>query len=171
MDRVRVYIGLGSNLGDREASLRLAVRSIAELASVRIEGISRVYESDAVGPGVQGAYLNAAVEATCERTAEALLEALFAIEARAGRVRTQEVERWAARTLDLDLLFFGNVCVEQPGLVLPHPRLHERAFVLEPLRDLAPEFVHPRKGRSIAKLADDLADRSTVRIWSARLEQ
>jgi 2-amino-4-hydroxy-6-hydroxymethyldihydropteridine diphosphokinase len=169
-NRVRAYIGLGSNLGDRDANLQLAVRSLAELSAVRVEAISRVYESDAIGPGDQGPYLNAAVEVTCEDTPEALLDALLAIELRAGRNRAEQVERWAPRTLDLDLLFYGDTCVEQPGLSLPHPRLHERAFVLEPLCDLIPDWVHPRKGIAIAELARNLRDRSTVQIWPKPLE-
>lgn len=169
-NRVRAYIGLGSNLGDREANLQFAVRSLAELSAVCVEAISRVYESDAVGPGDQGPYLNAAVEVTCEDTPEALLDALLAIELRAGRNRAEDVERWAARSLDLDLLFYGDTCVEQPGLSLPHPRLHERAFVLEPLCDLIPDWVHPREGIAIAELARKLRDRSTVHIWPKPLE-
>jgi 2-amino-4-hydroxy-6-hydroxymethyldihydropteridine diphosphokinase len=169
-NHVRAYIGLGSNLGDREANLSFALGSLAELPAVRVEAVSRVYESEAVGPGNQGPYLNAAVEVSCEQTPEALLDALLAIELRAGRDRGKDVKRWAARSLDLDLLFYADACIDQPGLTLPHPRLHERSFVLEPLCDLAPDFVHPREGVAVSELARKLRHRSALRIWSQPLE-
>jgi 2-amino-4-hydroxy-6-hydroxymethyldihydropteridine diphosphokinase len=168
--RVRAYIGLGSNLGDREANLGLALEWLAKLPSVRVEATSPVYESAAVGPGDQGPYLNAAVELSCEQAPQALLEALLSIELRAGRDRGAEVERWAARTLDLDLLFYADACIDQPGLSVPHPRLHERNFVLEPLCDLAPSFVHPREGVTIAELARKLRDEPTLRVWSKSIK-
>jgi 2-amino-4-hydroxy-6-hydroxymethyldihydropteridine diphosphokinase len=168
--RVRAYIGLGSNLGDREANLGLALEWLAKLPSVRVEATSPVYESAAVGPGDQGPYLNAAVELSCEQAPEALLEALLAIESQAGRDRSAEVERWAARTLDLDLLFYADECIDRPGLSVPHPRLHERRFVLEPLCDLAPRLVHPREGVTISELAHKLRDVSTLRVFSEPIE-
>ncbi len=168
--RVRAYIGLGSNLGDREANLRLALAAFAELPGVRVEAISRVYESAAVGPGNQGPYLNAVVELSCEPTAEALLDALLEIELRAGRDRGEDVERWTARTLDLDLLFYADACIDQPGLSVPHPRLHERSFVLEPLCDLAPDLVHPRQRIAIGELARRLCDGSALEVWPEPLE-
>lgn len=169
-ERVRAYIGLGSNLGDREANLRLALSSLTAIPTARVEGISRVYESAAVGPGDQGPYLNAAVALSCEQAPDALLDALLAIELRAGRDRSEDAERWGARTLDLDLLFYGDACIDRPGLSLPHPRLHERNFVLGPLCDLAPELVHPREGVAISELADRLRDRSALRVWPKPLE-
>jgi 2-amino-4-hydroxy-6-hydroxymethyldihydropteridine diphosphokinase len=171
--RVRAYIGLGSNLGDREASLQLALSSLARLSAVRIEAVSRVYESEAVGPGKQGRYLNAAVEISCEQTAVDLLEALLAIELVAGRDRGKDVERWTARTLDLDLLLYGDdgdLCIDEPGLSVPHPRLHERNFVLGPLCDLAPDLVHPREGVSVSELADKLTDLSALQVWPRPLD-
>ncbi|MBW1886409.1 MAG: 2-amino-4-hydroxy-6-hydroxymethyldihydropteridine diphosphokinase [Deltaproteobacteria bacterium] len=167
---MRAYIGLGSNLGDRDANLRLALGLLAELPGVRVEAISRVYESAAVGPGDQGPYLNAAVELSCEQTPQALLAALLEIELRAGRDRGADIERWAARTLDLDLLFYADACIDQPGLSVPHPRLDERSFVLEPLCDLAPELVHPRKGIATSELARKLRDRSALELWPEPLE-
>lgn len=168
--QIEAYIGLGSNLGDRAASLRFAVRTVAELSQVRVAAVSRVYETEAVGPGVQGPYLNAAIQVRCGLSARALLDGLLAIEVQAGRDRSSDVERWGPRTLDLDLLFYGDVCIEQAGLSLPHPRLHERAFVLEPLCDLAPHFVHPREGVSVVELARKIRDPSALRVWPESLE-
>lgn len=167
---VQAYIGLGSNLGDRGASLNFAVRSMAKLSDVSVAGVSRIYQSEAIGPGVQGPYLNAVVEVRCGCRAMVLLEGLLAIELAAGRDRAGDVERWGPRTLDLDLLFYGDVCIEQPGLSLPHPRLHERGFVLEPFCDLAPDFMHPREGVSIIELARRLGGASGLRIWPESLE-
>jgi 2-amino-4-hydroxy-6-hydroxymethyldihydropteridine diphosphokinase len=167
---VEAFIGLGSNLGDRAASLRFAVHSVAELSQVEVEAVSRVYESEAVGPGVQGPYLNAAIKVRCGLSAEALLDGLLAIEVQGGRDRASDVERWGPRTLDLDLLFYGDACIEQVGLSLPHPRLHERAFVLEPLCDLAPDYVHPREGVSVVELARKFRDASALRVWPESLE-
>lgn len=168
-ETVRAYLGLGSNLGDRQAMLRLALQGLAQTSGVEIDGVSRVYETLAVGPGDQGAYLNAAVSIRTELEPDALLARMLAIEHEAGRDREREVERWTARTLDLDLLLYGDRCLEMRGLEVPHPRLHERGFVLEPLRDLAPELVHPRMKRTIEELARAVRDESAVRLWPHEL--
>ena len=126
-------------------------------------------ETDPVGPGEQGAYLNAAVSIDTLLSAEQLLECLLAIELKAGRDRAAETERWSARTLDLDLLFFGETIVELQRLQIPHPRLHERPFVLEPLCDLAPDFLHPRTQTTLAELARAVRDESAVRLWPTAL--
>ncbi len=167
--RTTAYIGLGTNLGDREANLRLAVRGVAALSDVELLKISRVYETDAVGPGEQGPYLNAAIVVETERDPRALLEALLAIEVEAGRERSRETERWGPRQLDLDLLLYGSLCCDEAGLCIPHPRLHERAFVLEPLCDLAPEWVHPRQGITLGELARRRRDPGAVRPWPVSL--
>ncbi|MFT5441838.1 MAG: 2-amino-4-hydroxy-6-hydroxymethyldihydropteridine diphosphokinase [Myxococcota bacterium] len=162
---VRAYIGLGANIGDREGALRFAVEALGRRQSVEVEAFSRLYETDAVGPGEQSAYLNAAAALACELAPRELLETLLAIELEAGRDRSAEALRWGPRTLDLDLLFYGDQCIEEPGLSLPHPRLHERAFVLEPMCDLAPNFVHPGQGIAIAALASRVRNTQAVRLW------
>jgi len=166
---VNAYVGLGSNLGDREALLRFALEALNAAPNLTIEAVSRVYETDPVGPGEQGAYLNAAVSIQTLLSAEQLLECLLAIELKAGRDRAAETERWSARTLDLDLLFFGETIVELQRLQIPHPRLHERPFVLEPLCDLAPDFLHPRTQTTLAELAHAVRDESAVRLWPTSL--
>ena len=130
---MRAFLGLGSNLGDREATLRAAVAAIPDLVAV-----SRVYETDPVGGPDQGRFLNAVVELATERTPRQLLELCRALEAAAERVR---VERWGPRTLDVDVLLVGELAVDEADLEVPHPRLWQRRFVLAPLRDLAPELV------------------------------
>jgi 2-amino-4-hydroxy-6-hydroxymethyldihydropteridine diphosphokinase len=131
---VRAFLGLGSNLGDREAILRAAVAALEDVVAV-----SPVYETAPVGgPGGQGPYLNAVVELDTRRSPRELLEVCRRAEAAAGRIRE---ERWGARTLDVDVLLVGDLVVDEPDLVVPHPRLWERRFVLAPLADLAPEIV------------------------------
>jgi len=143
------YVALGSNLGDRAGFLLLALAELSRLPKTRLMRLSPVYETDPVGPPGQGSYLNAVVELESGLAPEALLHALLAIEAKAGRKR--EV-RWGPRTLDLDLLFLGAKVLDLPGLKLPHPELHRRPFVLRPLADLAPDLVHPVLNKTVAEL-------------------
>ena len=130
---MRAFLALGSNLGDRRAFLAEAVASIPDLVAV-----SPVYETGPVGgPDAQGAYLNLVVELDTERTARELLELCGRLESAAGRVR---LERWGPRTLDVDVLWIDGVTVDEPDLVVPHPRMLERRFVQVPLLDLAPDL-------------------------------
>ena len=156
-----IFVGLGSNLGDREAQLAGAVEALRSTPGVEVSAVSPVYETRAVGPGPQPPYLNAVVRLRCDLGPRALLERLLAIERDAGRTRGPE--RDAPRTLDLDLLFYAEARVDEPGLRVPHPRLHERAFVLEPLQDLAPDWTHPGLGERIGDLARRVRDPEAVR--------
>jgi 2-amino-4-hydroxy-6-hydroxymethyldihydropteridine diphosphokinase len=140
---VRAFLGLGSNLGDRRAYLRTAVDRLPDVAAV-----SPLYETDPVGgPLGQGAYLNGVVELWTARTPRELLAAAQAAEADAARIR---VERWGPRTLDVDVLLVGDETVDEADLIVPHPRMWGRGFVLVPLGDLAPELV-------LGHLTSDLA--------------
>lgn len=132
----RAFLGLGSNLGDRQALLRQAVRDLPDLVKV-----SPVYETDPVGgPPGQPPFLNIVVELRTDRGPRSLLELARELERAAGRVRT---ERDGPRTLDVDVLLVGDLQVDEPDLVVPHPRMNERRFVLAPLADLAPDLVPP----------------------------
>lgn len=133
----RAFVALGSNLGDRRAALSAALDRLA--AGGDVVAISRVYETEPVGgPAGQGAYLNAVVELRTRDGARALLERCRALEASAGRVRTV---RFGPRTLDADVLWVDGEAVDEPDLVVPHPRMWERRFVLVPLAELAPDLV------------------------------
>ena len=126
------FVGLGSNLGDRLANLRRAVDLLAAGGAVRVVAVSRVYETAPVGPP-QPDYLNAVAEVRTSLGARELLDHCLAVESEMGRVRA---ERWGPRTVDLDLLSFGQEEIDEPGLRVPHPRMHERGFVLVPLLEL-----------------------------------
>jgi 2-amino-4-hydroxy-6-hydroxymethyldihydropteridine diphosphokinase len=142
---VRAYVGLGANLGDREATIRRAVALLDELTGLDVVGVSTLRETEPWGPVEQPGYLNGAVAVETELGPRELLDALLAIERRLGRVRADE-ERWGPRTIDLDLLLYGDLVLDEPGLEIPHPRLHERRFALEPLAELASDAVVPGRG-------------------------
>ena len=133
----RAYLGIGSNLGNRLGYLQLAVDALGAADDVRIVGVSPVYETAPVGGPEQPEYLNAVVALETSRSARALLELAHAIEADAERVRGV---RWGPRTLDVDILLVGDERVDEPDLVVPHPRMAERAFVVVPLADLDPQW-------------------------------
>jgi 2-amino-4-hydroxy-6-hydroxymethyldihydropteridine diphosphokinase len=135
----RAFLGLGSNLGDREALLRTALDRLVAVGLVRV---SPFYETDPVGGPEQGAFLNCVAELDTDLSARQLLAVCARLEAAAERVR---VERWGPRTLDVDVLWVDGESVDEPDLVVPHPRMWERRFVLAPLRDLAPDLVSLRQ--------------------------
>jgi 2-amino-4-hydroxy-6-hydroxymethyldihydropteridine diphosphokinase len=140
----RAYVALGSNLGDRIGRLRAAVDALGATVGVQVVAVSGVYETDPVGGPEQEPYLNAVVAIDTDRSARDLLDVAHGLERDAERVRG---ERWGPRTLDVDLLLVGDERVDEPDLVVPHPRMWERAFVLAPLADVAPHLVErPTRG-------------------------
>ena len=139
----RAYVGLGANLGSREETLRRAVVLLGDADGVEVLAVSELRETDPVGVVDQPLFLNGAVEVDTTRTPRELLDLLLEIERSLGRVRE---ERWGPRTVDLDLLVYGDEDVDEPGLRVPHPHLHERRFALEPLADLDPELEVPGRG-------------------------
>jgi 2-amino-4-hydroxy-6-hydroxymethyldihydropteridine diphosphokinase len=145
------FIGIGANLGDRESHLRGALELLAAEEGIEVVAVSCLRETEPVGPVEQGLFLNGAVQVATELPPAKLLERLLEIEQRLGRVRR---ERFGPRTIDLDLLVYGSEVVDEPGLKLPHPRLHERRFALEPLAELAPGLVVPGRGPVSALLAE-----------------
>jgi 2-amino-4-hydroxy-6-hydroxymethyldihydropteridine diphosphokinase len=140
----RAYVGLGANLGDRERTLRAAAEALAAEEGVEVVSVSTLRETEPVGVGEQPRFLNGAAELETTLTARELLDRLLAVEQRFGRVRIPAEH--GPRTLDLDLLLYGDEVIDEPGLAVPHPRLHERRFVLEPLAELAPGLVVPGRG-------------------------
>jgi len=166
------HIALGANLGQPEQTLRSAADAIAVLPGTRLRARSSLYRSPAWGVSEQPDFLNAVVMIETDLPAPALLAALMQIEREHGRHRETE-QRWGPRTLDLDILLYGDEVIDLPGLRVPHPYLHERAFVLIPLREIAPEIVIP----GIGPVGDTLLDMLPIEDppipastpdWSAR---
>lgn len=147
------YLGLGSNLGDREAELAQAICSLAKLG--RVAARSAFYETEPEGGAPQPRYLNAAVRLETELTARALLQGSLGIELAQGRVRPNGLAK-APRTIDIDLLLYGAACIEEPGLCIPHPLLLVRPFVRIPLADVAlPGLRHPKSGEQLDRCVPD----------------
>jgi 2-amino-4-hydroxy-6-hydroxymethyldihydropteridine diphosphokinase len=157
------YVSLGSNLGDRAGNLLLGVRGMMD-AGLEVTRLSRVYETEAVETFAQPLFLNQVAElrGTTLPPAETVMARLLRIEYALGRRR--EIDK-GPRLIDLDLLIYSNHTSETPFLTLPHPRLHRRLFVLEPLAELAPQLVHPILKKTIRELLSDTADPTRVKLW------
>ena len=138
------YVGLGANLGDREATIRRAVELLAEREGIEVLVVSALRETDPVGLEDQPRFLNGAAVLETTLGPRALLETLLEVERVLGR--TRDGPRFGPRAIDLDLLLYDDETVDEPGLTVPHPRLHERRFALEPLADLDPQLVVPGRG-------------------------
>jgi 2-amino-4-hydroxy-6-hydroxymethyldihydropteridine diphosphokinase len=146
----RAYVGLGANLGPREETLRRALELLGRSPGVDVLAVSELRETEPVGVIEQPPFLNGAAALQTSLSARELLDLLLEVERSLGRVRA---ERWGPRLIDLDLLLFGAETIDEPGLHVPHPHLHERRFALEPLAELDPELVIPGRGRVSALLA------------------
>jgi 2-amino-4-hydroxy-6-hydroxymethyldihydropteridine diphosphokinase len=141
----RAYVGLGANLGPREITIQRAVTLLAAEEGIELVEQSRLRETDPVGVVDQPGFLNGVVALDTTLSPRELLDVLLRVERELGR--TRDGERWGPRTIDLDLLLHGSHVVDEPGLHVPHPRLHERRFALEPLAELAPDLEIPGRGK------------------------
>ena len=164
---MRIYVGLGSNLGEREAMIRLALDDLARLPETTLLRASSLYDTEPVGDVDQPNFLNAVAEIESGLAARRLLWNLQLIEKRLGRGRTR---RWGPRTIDLDLLLYGDLVIEEPDLVVPHPEMLRRSFVLVPLVELDPMLVHPVTGETLLAHLTRLNVRPPVkrgtRLWN-----
>lgn len=151
-----VYLGLGSNMGDRQARLAAAVRGLNALPKTKVIRIGGVYETAPVGgPAEQGDYLNSACQIETGLTPRELLAEIHALEEHIGRDRSEDgYVMWGPRVIDIDILLWDGVTVSDPDLFIPHPRLAIRAFALLPLADIAPDTVHPFEGLTVRQLLE-----------------
>lgn len=156
----KVYVGIGSNLGDREFLIRKAVESLRDLPRTQVIRVSSLYDTDPVGETEQPPFLNAVAWIETELPPRELLWQMLLIEKRMGRVRSR---RWGPRPIDLDLLFYDEQITDEPDLIVPHPEAHRRAFVLLPLSELDPEFRHPATGETIRRMIQKLPPNPPVR--------
>ncbi len=162
LDRNTAYLLLGSNLGDRKAVLRQAIQHISEQIG-SIDAQSSVYETEPWGNTNQPGFLNLALEISTGLSAIQVLEKALSIEEQLGRVR---LERWGSRIIDIDIIFYNaDVIRIEDRLSIPHPEMQNRKFVLEPLCEIAPEFIHPVLNRSIKELFESLTDKSAVKRY------
>lgn len=150
----RVFVGIGSNEGDRFQLISSAVQAMGAVDGIQVVQMALIVQTEPVGGPPQGPYLNTVVELNTTRDPQSLLAVLQAIERRLGRLPSST--RWAPRPIDLDLLLYGEAVIREPNLIVPHPRMHERRFVLEPLVQLAPEVRHPILDTTAAVLLERL---------------
>jgi 2-amino-4-hydroxy-6-hydroxymethyldihydropteridine diphosphokinase len=156
----RAFVGLGSNLGEREHLVRSAAEALDLIPETKLVRISSLYDTKPVGDLEQPDYLNAVAMVLTELGPSRLLWNLHLIENKLGRRRRV---RWEPRPIDLDLIFYGDSVLNEPGLKVPHPEAHKRAFVLVPMSELAPDFVHPVLGKPIEELLRSVRPRGAVR--------
>ncbi|NCD69830.1 2-amino-4-hydroxy-6-hydroxymethyldihydropteridine diphosphokinase [Mucilaginibacter agri] len=156
---IKVFLLLGSNLGDRQLFLKQAINGIKNIADV--VKVSSIYETEAWGKEGEPDYLNQVVIVKTDMLPRAMLKKILDLELSLGRQRN---EKWGSRTIDIDILFYGEMEInDDPDLTVPHPRLHERRFTLEPLAELAPDFVHPLLKKTILQLKSELTDSLIVK--------
>jgi len=160
----QAYIGLGSNLGNRVQNLETALVHISQHKLVSIKKVSPVYESNPIGGPAQGNFLNACLEISTSLSPVLLLETILAIENVMGRVRNV---RWGPRNIDIDLLIYGNIVMDTPMLILPHPRLTEREFVIVPLSDIGYDTIVPGKCTTVGAIKETFGPVSTLKHYTS----
>ena len=153
------YIGLGSNMGDKIANLNKAIEELGKVPGNKVLAVSSFYKTEPVGGVEQDWFVNAAAEIETSLTPRELLNKLLYIEKNLGRVRDA---RWGPRVIDLDILLYDDLVMNEEGLSIPHPYLHERGFVLVPLAEIAPKVIHPKFKKSISELMRGIHDNKKI---------
>lgn len=162
-----IYLSLGSNDGAREEQLRKAMQSIDSYVG-KIKKVSRIYEGEPVGFESDKRFLNLCLELRTEDGPHQLLLKLEAIEVKLGRLKPSIFSVYTDRTIDMDIVFFDDVVLNSKDLIIPHPRMHERRFVLEPLAELCPDFIHPVLKKTVQELLDECPDESKLTVTLGR---
>ncbi len=157
---ILTHIGIGTNLGDRQANIETTLQKLGATPNIDVVHVSSVYETDPIGFTEQPDFLNLVAALRTTLPPRDLLGVLLHIEMGMGRVRT---ERWGPRVIDLDLLLYGKEQIELPGLTVPHPRLRERAFVLAPLAEIAPDLTLPGDGKKVRELIENFSEPGNIR--------
>lgn len=157
------YIGIGSNLGDREGNIKRGLSLLEENLHIQITDSSSFYNTEPVGYKDQDDFLNGVIKISTTLEAHDLMKSLHSIE---QLINLQPRVKWGPRWIDLDMLFYDNLTIEEDNLIIPHPRLHERGFVLMPLVEIAPDLIHPRFKLTVKELLDRIEDRNRVIKYS-----
>jgi 2-amino-4-hydroxy-6-hydroxymethyldihydropteridine diphosphokinase len=147
------YVAFGSNMGDRNKNIERAMEFLKDLDGISIKKISAIYETDPVGGPVQEKFLNGVVEIETSLLPDELMDRLNGIESRLGRVKTEEN---GPRPIDLDIIFYQDIVIDGGRIKIPHPRMHERGFVLKGLVEIAPEFLHPKLNKTVKQLYEEV---------------
>ena len=163
---MKAYLGLGSNIGDRLENLRSALSRLNNISGIRVQKVSPVYETLPVGSPQQPDYLNAVVEIETYLEAEKLLAVCSCIEQDMGRIRRVH---WGPRVIDIDILLFGELILNTEQLTVPHPRMHERAFVLKPLADISPDYIHPVLGLTVGEILVKIDEAGVRKMMNVEL--
>lgn len=156
------YLSLGTNIEDRLAYLKAALQYLKEQETITVEKMSSIYETDPVGYEDQAPFLNMVIQVTTSETPQGLLEKILQIEKKLGRIR---LFRWAPRTIDLDILLYNQDNIETEQLIVPHPRMHERLFVLIPLLEIDDRLLHPTIGKEFKRILGEIPTDKGVRRW------
>lgn len=152
---MKAYLGLGSNLGNRMQNMEVAVKFLSSDRNISISRLSRIRETKPYGKLDQADFLNQVIEIETKLSATELLTACQKVE---DQLKRERLEKWGPRTIDIDILFYGNEIIEQEALRIPHPDLENRSFVMEPLNELSPDFVHPVLKKSVNQIYKDLKE-------------
>jgi 2-amino-4-hydroxy-6-hydroxymethyldihydropteridine diphosphokinase len=164
---VTAYLGFGSNLGEREAGINKALVELVRAGACKLIRVSSLYETDPVGIKEQPEFLNAVAEVETELQPLEFLQAIRNVERKIGREKTF---KWGPRIIDIDILLYGDTCLTEESLEIPHPEMHKRAFVLTPLAEIAPQAMHPKLGLTARQMSADVGDEG-VRKYTPLIEQ
>lgn len=163
-----VYIGVGSNIGDKVGYVQQAFKLLSYTKGIKVITYSSLYETEPSGYKDQDWFINAVILVETQKTASSLYKECSRIETQLGRDRTRQAHQWGPRTIDLDILFYDDIIIATDELQVPHARVHERSCTLVPMKEIAPEFVHPVIGKTITQIYNDLIAPEEIYLYGTR---